>query len=130
MDTSSQVPSVTADRKKALLLDARRARVSWVDSSTSNRPSSVGSINAAANDNNIPAIRESAEGDVNYGLSILKSSRACASMKSAVDVVSALYGVRSEDESGDFHMVWNTDDRSGLDSLDAGERIQRQVRVT
>eukprot|EP00567_Pseudictyota_dubia_P017369 CAMPEP_0197443922 /NCGR_PEP_ID=MMETSP1175-20131217/9543_1 /TAXON_ID=1003142 /ORGANISM="Triceratium dubium, Strain CCMP147" /LENGTH=671 /DNA_ID=CAMNT_0042974631 /DNA_START=236 /DNA_END=2251 /DNA_ORIENTATION=+ len=75
--------AVSAERKRSLLLEARRDRVAWVDAA------SVPFRSALDGSNDVATRERFGRGD--EGFEVLRSARAFASMPSAVDVAKTLY---------------------------------------
>lgn len=110
-------PIVSAERKRSLLLEARRDRVAWVDAaSVPFRSAPDGLVGDAA------ARERCRRGD--EGLQILRSARACASMSSAVEVAKILYSdlTASSTRNSDCDEVDGS--TTGASPHNAGERIK------
>ena len=120
--TKSSSVAVTPHRKQELLLEARRARVEWVD--TSPHPFHVIPIqnqyedpiillSSIANGNNFDG--EEDEVHINQK-NLIQGSHAGQSIASAMEVVKVLYGVGEEEGGGLNHQLLH-------------DRIAKQVRT-
>lgn len=129
--TTSAAPiAVDPARKRRLLLEARKDRIAWIDASSvpyridADADPSDGSGSSKAGG---MAGEAEEEGDV---LSMLKSSRACAEVESAMDVLSSLYG--GFDRGGSSTGGGKAKGRDRSDDAaatgDVEERIRRQLR--
>jgi len=97
--------AVTAERKRTLLLEARRDRLAWVDGAAAPfRRTDHGT---------------SPFGDGMEAIDLLGSSRACETLQSAFDVVAALYGTSLQDDAEG----WS----GGLSRAEAMERMRQQL---
>lgn len=97
--------AVTAERKRTLLLEARRDRLAWVDGAAAPfRRTGHGT---------------SPFGDRTEAMDLLGSSRACETLQSAFDVVAALYGTSLQDDAEG----WS----GGLSRAEAMERMRQQL---
>lgn len=100
--------AVTAERKRALLLEARRDRLAWVDGAAAPFRRVDDNISSSFGD----------EGGME-ALDLLGSSRACETLQSAFDVVAALYGTSLQDDDEG----WS----GGLSRAEAMERMRQQL---
>jgi len=90
--TSNAKESVAPLRKQALLLEARRDRVEWVEAASC--PTKKHRDEEALQPNHVLEYANSsalADEESNDGMNLLRTARVCESMKSAVDVVNSLY---------------------------------------
>ena len=103
--TTTTKASVAPLRKQALLLEARRNRVEWVESAA--WPRQKNRYQRVVADDTIVAASEPTETvlEDEDGLALLRTSRVGENMKSVVDVLSNLYG------NGDNEDVMNVKDR-------------------
>uniref|UniRef100_A0A7S4JWA8 VPS9 domain-containing protein n=1 Tax=Odontella aurita TaxID=265563 RepID=A0A7S4JWA8_9STRA len=107
---------ISAERKRSLLLEARRDRVAWVDAA------SVPFRSALDGPGDVATRDIFRHGD--DGLQVLRSARACASMSSTVEVLKTLYfsppkvaSVRGSDSD-------TTERKMCTSSQDAADRIK------
>mmetsp|Transcript_18264 Transcript_18264/g.26158 ORF Transcript_18264/g.26158 Transcript_18264/m.26158 type:complete len:165 (+) Transcript_18264:75-569(+) len=109
----SLAAAVDPNRKQALLLEARRARVAWVDEVSMSRRTATSSSSSSS----VPSLPRC--GDALFS-STIKSTKACESLKSAVDVISFLYGTNHAKDH-QHHRV------GGLTAAEAEDRVLRQL---
>jgi len=110
----SLAAAVDPNRKQALLLEARRARVAWVDEVSMSCRTATSSSSSSSRVPSLPRC-----GDALFS-STIKSTKACESLKSAVDVISFLYGTNHAKDH-QHHRV------GGLTAAEAEERVLRQL---
>jgi len=101
--SSKKKEKVAPLRKQALLLEARRNRVEWVEAAAVPYKKNTTTKSIISNDHNHANSDVSSyhneEEEEDDGLNLLRKARVCESMKSVVDVVSNLYGINSASAS-------------------------------
>lgn len=114
--STASTTAVSDERKRALLLEARRDRLAWIEEVSSPfRHDTGGGGGGGGNDGSNSNTDEEAI------MTLLGSSRACDTMKSAYGVVAALYGTTLEDGAEGW--------TGGMSRTEAMERMKHQVRI-
>ena len=97
--SSNKKEKVAPLRKQALLLEARRNRVEWVEAAAVPYKKNTSTKSIISNDHNHSnsdvSSNHNEEEEDDDGLNLLRKARVCESMKSVVDVISNLYGINS-----------------------------------
>ena len=109
--TSNKASAVTSLRKQELLLEARRARVEWVDASshplrklkpthTSHHPLDLDDLPEETSQEEDDEDENTMHKRKDANLNLISKSHAGQSIKTAIDVVKVLYGIGEEEGGG------------------------------
>jgi len=107
---AASTAAVSAERKRALLLEARRDRLSWIEEASSpfrhDSGAGLGGSSLTTDDDQVV-------------MALLGSSKACGTMKSAFDIVAALYGTTLQDGAEGW--------TGGMSRTEALQRMKHQL---
>ena len=108
--SAASTTAVSAERKRALLLEARRDRLSWIEEASSPFRHDSGGLG-----------RSLPTDDDQVVMALLGSGKACGTMKSAFDIVAALYGTTLQDGAEGW--------TGGMSRTEALQRMKHQVSL-